>query len=371
MSPELIHFPPVNQNLQPEAGFAPGKRNVAIDVLRAASMFYIVGFWHLLDYPASGIEWHGFWHLLDYPGAGLEWHHNAVTYRLTVLVLAIFVMISGYTIGNKSMELKPGIICNFYIERFWRLYPPLVLASILFLVLGIGSWSILVKGLTFTGMFFIPPPPTLWFVDLIVIFYLIAPFLIRLRPNISLFALFSVLILTSMFTYHKLTYHMDHRLFIYFPSFAAGVFMSKRPIPSSLLSCAGLLALAAAALFSTLDRPVESLDQDFRSTPWALAGSLFVFVTVLNAGKHWRDRKFVFNLSVASYFMYLLHRPVYTVGIWLFPSNETMLQSIFLIAVCLPLTGFISWYCQHSYDKILSVSGFVPKRLAASPLPIS
>jgi peptidoglycan/LPS O-acetylase OafA/YrhL len=365
MSPELIHFPPVSQNLQHKAGFAAGKRNVPIDLLRGASMLYIVGFWHLLDYPASGIEWHGFWHLLDYPGAGLDWHYNAVTYRLTILVLSIFVMISGYTIGNKSMELKPGIIRNFYVERFWRLYPPLVLSSVFFLALGIGSWSILVKGLTFTGMFFIPSPPTLWFVDLIVIFYLVAPVLMRLQPNIPLFALFSALILTSMFTYHKVTHHMDHRLFIYFPTFAAGLFLSKRPIRSSLRSCTALLALAAVSLFPTLERPLQSLDQDFWSTPWALAGSLFVFITVLNVGKQWRDRKFVFDLSAASYFMYLLHRPVYTIGIWLLPSDETMLQSIFLIAVCLPFTGFISWYCQRSYDKALSGCGFVAPRPTA------
>lgn len=364
-SAELIRLPPVSQNSKPKVGFVAGKRNVPVDVLRAASMLYIVGFWHLLDYPASGIEWHGFWHLLDYPGGGLEWHHDAVTYRLTVLVLAIFVLISGYTIGNKRIELNAETMCNFYIERFWRLYPPFFLALVVFLVLGIASWHIFVRGLTFTGMFFVPAPPTLWFVDLIVIYYMIAPFLIRLRSNISLFGLFFALIMISMTAYQKVTHHMDHRLLIYFPCFAAGVFLSKRRIPYSPLACGALLALAAAALLFTLERPQEMLDQDVWSTPWALAGSLFVFVAVLNVGQQWRNRKFVFYLSSASYFMYLFHRPVYTIGIWLFPSNETVLQSIFLIAVCLPLTGGISWCCQHSYDKALGAYGFVPKPVTA------
>src|SRR5580704_1333411 len=69
-------------------------RKVPIDVMRAVSMLYIVGFWHLLDYTKV-----------------VGWHYNPITYRLTVGALALFVLISGFLTGRKDgglAEAKSG-----------------------------------------------------------------------------------------------------------------------------------------------------------------------------------------------------------------------------------------------------------------------
>src|ERR1700730_13635413 len=133
-------------------------RKVPIDVMRAVSMLYIVGFWHLLDYTKV-----------------VTWHHNPVTYRLTVGALALFVLISGFLTGRKDGGLARGEIWRFYETRFLRIYLPFVIASGLFLAAGIGDTLALVKGVTLVAMLLAPPPFTLWFVSMILLFYLIAP----------------------------------------------------------------------------------------------------------------------------------------------------------------------------------------------------
>ncbi len=65
-------------------------RKVPIDVMRAVSMLYIVGFWHLLDYTKV-----------------VTWHYNLVTYRLTVAALSLFVLISGFLTGRQDGGLAP------------------------------------------------------------------------------------------------------------------------------------------------------------------------------------------------------------------------------------------------------------------------
>ena len=79
-------------------------RKVPIDAMRAASMLYIDGFWHLLDYTKV---------------AG--WHYNPLTYRLTVGALSLFVLISGFLTGRNDGDLARGEIWKFYERRFWRI----------------------------------------------------------------------------------------------------------------------------------------------------------------------------------------------------------------------------------------------------------
>ena len=138
-------------------------RKVPIDVMRAVSMLYIVGFWHLLDYTKV-----------------VGWHYNPVTYRLTVGALSLFVLISGFLTGRKDGGLARGEVWRFYKTRFWRIYIPFVIASGLFLAAGENDPLALVKGVTLVAMLLAPPPFTLWFVSMIVLFYLIAPMLIGL-----------------------------------------------------------------------------------------------------------------------------------------------------------------------------------------------
>jgi peptidoglycan/LPS O-acetylase OafA/YrhL len=288
-------------------------RKVPIDVMRAVSMLYIVGFWHLLDYTKV-----------------VGWHSNPITYRLTVGALALFVLISGFLTGRKDGGLARGEVWSFYKTRFWRIYLPFVIASGLFLAAGENNPLALFKGVTLVAMLLAPPPFTLWF---------------------------------AMILYQAVTGRIDIRLILYFPCFAAGIFLAAGSLPSSTLSLIGLQLLAALALVPTLVRPSSSLEGDPWAAPWALFGSIAVFVLVMHAGRNLKSPAILTQLSEASFFMYLLHRPIYHwMQIVWFPSTENE-QISYLLFVCLPIIGIVAWLCQRAY------TGFLQRRavLVAAP----
>jgi len=311
-------------------------REVPIDVMRAVSMLYIVGFWHLLDYTKVA-----------------RWHYNPVTYRLTVGALSLFVLIAGFLTGRQDGSLARGEIWKFYETRFWRIYLPFVIASGLFLAAGMSDALGIVKGITLVAMLLAPPPFTLWFVSMIVLFYLIAPLLIRLRGNEVGFIGLCTAIVGAMILYQAETKRIDMRLILYFPCFAAGTFLAAGPLPSSTLSLIGLQLLAALSLVPTLARPSGRLEGDLWAAPWALFGSIAVFVVVMRAGRNLKPPAILTQISEASFFMYLLHRPLY---LWMqfvwFPSAQKE-QVPYLLFVCLPIIGILAWLCQRAYTGFL------------------
>jgi peptidoglycan/LPS O-acetylase OafA/YrhL len=311
-------------------------RKVPIDVMRAVSMLYIVGFWHLLDYTNVA-----------------RWHYNPVTYRFTIGALALFVLISGFLTGRMDGGLARGEIWRFYKTRFWRIYVPFVLASGLFLAAGIGDTFALVKGVTLVAMLLAPPPFTLWFVNMIVLFYLIAPLLIGLRANEAAYIALCTVIVGAMILYQTETGRIDMRLILYFPCFAVGIFLAAGSLPSSTLSLVGLLLLAALSLVPTLARPSWGLEGDPWAAPWALFGSTAVFVVVMRAGRNLKPLAILTQVSEASFFMYLLHRPLFLwmQSVW-FPRTEKE-QVPYLLFVCLPIVGIVAWLCQRVYTGFL------------------
>jgi surface polysaccharide O-acyltransferase-like enzyme len=311
-------------------------RKVSIDVMRTVSMFYIIGFWHLLDYTKI-----------------VRWHYNPVTYRLTVGALSLFVLISGFLTGRKDGVLAQGEIWRFYRTRFWRIHLPFVIASGLFLVAGMSDTLTLVKGVTLVAMLLAPPPFTLWFVNMIVLFYLIAPLLMGLRGNEVAYIALCTVIVGAMVLYQAETGRLDMRLILYFPCFAAGIFLAAASLPWSSLSLIGLLLLAALSLVPTLARPFWRLEGDLWAAPWALFGSLAVFVVVMRAGRNLKPPAILTQLSEASFFMYLLHRPLYRwMQIIWFPSAAKE-QVFYLLFVCLPVIGTVAWLCQRAYTGFL------------------
>lgn len=85
---------------------APRRRDQAIDLMRATCILWIVGFWHLLGYAPS-----------------IDGYKNDLTYRLTVVVLGLFVFISGHLIGRARIT-NAAEVWRFYRRRMIRIYPP-------------------------------------------------------------------------------------------------------------------------------------------------------------------------------------------------------------------------------------------------------
>ncbi|RTL50753.1 MAG: acyltransferase [Bradyrhizobiaceae bacterium] len=308
-------------------------RNSSIDAMRAFSVLYIVGFWHLINY-APQKEWA---------------YYNEVTYRLTILCLGLFTFVSGYLVGRGYPDGRIDASA-YYRSRFWRIYPPFLFASVLYLIFAISKSGYVIKGIFLLGMFWAPPPTTLWFICMLAILYALVPVLIRVRENLAAFAALCLGILAALFVYNAVTHLLDERMMIYFPAFILGIYLGGGQLPRSLPALMGLVVLAAVSLLPTVGQPMEGLEHNLMSLPWATFGALAVFAVVsrlqVNLGPAVRF------LGSASFFMYLLHRVIYKNVIMIFLPATGRGQLIYLYLVGLPAVIVIGWAFQYGYDRL-------------------
>lgn len=297
---------------KPDGASKDRPRNASIDWMRVGSIWYIVGFWHLFGYT-------------------YYWDPSTVPffYRVTNAVLGLFVLISGYLLGQAKVQLRWAAVGTFYWKRLLRIYPPYLAALALFAGAGILGASP-IKAALLISMVSPPAPFTLWFVTMIVLFYLISPLLITGlgRPAVTL--PLCLLGWALAFAYWLLASGMDTRLLIYFPVFVAGLFLARYPLegrPAVLLS---LLVLTLAAYAVSL-RATGVIDQSIWSGPVALFGSLLIFLTF---NHRLPTNRAIAVLSAGSFFLYLFHRLIYM----------TLMKVMILSGVADPLVRTIALY---------------------------
>ena len=235
-------------------------RDAAIDMIKGACMLYIVGYWHLFNYTTAFPE-----------------YTNPGTTRLTVSILGLFTLVSGYLMGKKEMALTKRNVMAFYRSRLLRIYPPFFMAMLLFLAMGAMSTSTFIKGATLVGMFNGPPPPTLWFITMIMCFYAAAPVLISLRAQFLQYSVTVGTVLIFLWAGLMLTHGVDARIFMYFPAFALGVFLGRTPFQrtSANMAFVAMLLIGSCLLSVSDSGPVE---QSILSMPLATLGALSLFL---------------------------------------------------------------------------------------------
>ena len=315
---------------------APKDKSLSIELLRAACVLYIVGFWHLMDYT------HGF-----------VGYNNAVTSRVTVMVLGLFTFLSGFLLARAPMRLRAPDLKRFYVKRFLRIYPLYLLALLAFWALGISDRGIALKAALGISMVYGPPPSTLWFITMILVFYLIAPLLIALREATARFLLASLAIFAVTLVFGRAA-SGDIRIAEYFPAFALGVWWANHAQGTGLR--AGLAATLAAAAAWALSMALAA-DPQFSlwAMPLATFGALAVFLLagrmpLANEGGLVRAATL---LSYASFAMYLFHRVVYKGLHALYDPASPALGLAYLLVVCLPVVILAAFLVQRGYDRSL------------------
>jgi peptidoglycan/LPS O-acetylase OafA/YrhL len=315
---------------------ADNDKSLSIELLRAACVLYIVGFWHLMDYT------HGF------GGA-----NNAVTVRLTVTVLGLFTFLSGYLLARSPMRLRAPELKRFYAKRLLRIYPLYLLALLAFWALGIADRGIALKAALGISMVYGPPPSTLWFITMILVFYLIAPLLIALREATARFLLASLAILAVAVLFGHAA-SGDIRIAQYFPAFALGIWRANHGRRASARACLAATAAAAAAWGLSLAFPVDP-QFSLWAMPLATFGALAVFLLASRLPLS-RDAALVraaAMVSYASFAMYLFHRVVYKGLHALFDPASATLGLAYLLLVCLPVVIAAALLVQWAYDRSL------------------
>ncbi|MCX5477893.1 acyltransferase [Kaistia geumhonensis] len=313
------------------------RRHIAsLDILRVGSMLYIVGFWHLMNYAVAG----GF-------------YRNEVTTRVTVVLLATFTMLSGYLLGLRPVEPTRASIASFYRRRMLRIYPPLVLAVLCFVLMGLTTWPTAIRTMLLVGEIVGPPPLTLWYVAMLALFYLITPLLSvgSSAARRALVAVAVMLLLAALSGWGGLA--TDPRIALYFPSFAIGLAVAREPLPPRWMLFASA-ALGLASIVLTLGQPVPAIERTLLSAPMATLLALALLLLALSLANRVPPSPVLAALGTASFFMYLLHRPIYQALAQHIPFTGPVARTAILVLVALPIVAATSWTAQKAYDALLA-----------------
>jgi peptidoglycan/LPS O-acetylase OafA/YrhL len=312
-----------------------GDKSLPVELLRAGCALWIVGFWHLMNYT------HGF------PGA-----NNAVTLRLTVIVLGLFAFVSGFLLARRPMRLRAPELGRFYARRLLRIYPLYLLALLAFWAVGMADRSTALKAALGISMVYGPAPLTLWFITMILEFYLVAPLLIALRGRPGLFVL-AALGLFGVAAVCGSAANGDIRLAEYFPAFALGVYWARHGERASTRTALGACAATAAAWawsLATGSDPQYSL----AGIPLVTCGGLAAFLLAgrLTLSPHGALARAASLVSYASFAMYLFHRVVYKGLHALYDPASPGLGLAWLLLVGVPLVVLVSLLVQRAWDAL-------------------
>lgn len=328
-------------------------RLVFIDMLRGASILYIVGFWHLMNYTPV-----------------FRGYKNSLTLRGTVIVLGIFVFLSGYLLGQRTIEPSKAAVRAFYVKRFLRIYPLYIGALVLFAIFHLSDKITLLKSGLLISNFYGPQLPTLWFITMLMVFHLMAPVLIcsiKYRNTFFVYGalIFCLLVLASMFSIAG-----DSRVAIYFPAFVSGIYLAnlktRRPNLMLILSFIGF-SCSIILSFAVRNFPEDS----YWSIPLACFGPIFIFLCLLRCKEYVPNWKLFYILGYAAYVMYLIHRPAFQTMMYLIRRMANTMhlpmsgvaQLVYLVFICLPLIILVSWIVQKSYDNaLLLTTSYLKKR---------
>ncbi len=327
------------------AAMTAGKRRgsiASLDLVRVVSMGYVVGFWHLMNYVG-----------------GYGGYRNEITSRITVIVLATFTMLSGYLLGRTPLEPSWSSVGRFYRRRLLRVYPPLVIALLVFAALGITSWSIAAKSSLLLSLFSGPSAPTIWYVCMLALFYLLAPILLVDRrasaqgvPGIELMVAGGLLWLGALALLRSGLLAMEPRLVLYFPCFVVGIALARRDGASlRVLAFVGLFALLGCA--ASYGLPLTNIETSLRSVGMATFSAAFIMLVALRAEHRFPSYRAVSVLSYAAFFMYLAHRPIYKMVTAAVSLPTPAARIAFMIIVALPCVIAVSWLGQSLYDRIV------------------
>jgi peptidoglycan/LPS O-acetylase OafA/YrhL len=315
------------------SGPAAGKeRDAAIDWMRALSILYIAGFWHLHNYTSY-----------------LPWYRAAPFARVTVTALALFVLISGLLAGQAGQAVTMRSVMAYYRRRLIRIYPPYLLALVAFTVLGLSDTAFLPSAMML-NMIFPPPPFTLWFMTMIVLFYFTAPFLLAIAGQPAKLLGWTSATWLLLFLLDRLGLDVEDRLLIYLPAFIAGILIANGTVPKRLL-LVGSAMVGVAGYGLSLRAPALDPDQSLWMVPWATASAVCTFVFLRGRLPHSR---IIEELSLGGFFLYLFHRPIYVVLLRISGAESPGARELLLVALGLPLAIVFGVLGQRTYDAAIA-----------------
>ena len=305
-------------------------RYYPFDLARGICVLWIVGFWHMQYYLS--------------PAYKLGEVVLPICRNITTGVLACFTFLSGYFL-KKYVFQSWSDVGIFYKKRFFRFYPLFVVGAFSMIVCGSTIKQVLlaIAGLS---MFSTSPIQTLWFFSMLILFYMMTPWLKyqkgELRTNITFIIMVLVVLIGGYF-------FADERLELYFPFYVLGLNMSNNTVDRVLNTYS---LCVAVVVFSGLC----FLGYDCILIQWCFGVTGTLAILVLS--------KFIFTdriaapvlfVSEASMCAYLYHRPFYSCIVGLLRKTTTFYYLPIPLAVTSLIFLFIfAFIIQTLYKRLIT-----------------
>ncbi len=317
------------------------QRDTGVDILRSIGMIYIIGYWHIFNYTDP------------FPA-----YFNFFTDLLTRIILAFLVLMSGYYAG-KGFNIKNSF-WDFYRKKVIRIYPLYFLALVIFFFIGINGTNGTLTGALLISMFIKPVPWTLWFITMLMVFYIATPIIQHCLHRYKL----SVLIYTSIFVcslllfYGIVTNQLDVRLIMYFPAYLIGIIVANRKL-HHFYKYKYMFAIIAFIIIIVM--PLDVTNNYLKALIIIPFITIIAFILML-----WSRSidiqssffiKYATMLSYSTFCMYLFHRPVYELLMYIYRPTQLIWQLSYLVLIGVPLTIVLSYYIQKSYDVFMNKLG--------------
>jgi len=306
-----------------QAGREGSSRLAFLDLLRVACVFYT-------SHHVAGGAW------------------GAVC---TVVVLSIFTLASGYLTHRRGW---PASMRAYAVHRFVRLYPPFAVAVVVYALLGIVSARVALSSLLLVSVLHGPSPLTLWYVVMLIDFEIVYVVVGALRTSPrSLWAAVAVMA-AGFAVLHAVVGGVDDRFVIYAPAFVVGILLARGGRDRALLLVGVALVPVALLVYARGPDPEYSP----QGVPLALSSGLLAFLAArawyrgcprLDATLRW--------LAWISFFMYLVHRPIYVALRHVDRPASIAGQYLYLLTAGLFLVIVLSWAGQTGYDRAVALLG--------------
>ena len=305
-------------------------RIISLDIVRCLCVLYIVSFWHMGDYIKS--------------------YYPAIFSDVTTGVLATFTFISGLFLGKKRMP-----VLTFYKKRLSRFFFLFLISCLSFYAFGsIKTFTQLCFTLTGLSCFIPPQPMTLWYFSMIIIFYMITPWLnfnTNNNKNIFLRAVLSLILLVTLVNITD----GDHRVSLMYCFYLLGYFTPVKTFQNTK-SLGYLFVLMLAGGFLLL----LGYYYEFK-----FLASLGVCIFVSFLGVLLQEcipdivKKCCVFLSYSSMSAYLFHRQVYGGVKHIFFSDGSAFP-LWLVPILVVCLFGISYAIQVAYDYL--INNFILKK---------
>ncbi len=282
---------------------------------------------------------------------------------MSAFLLGSFFFLAGY-FTEASFERNQDAPLRFITSRFIRIYPPYWAFFVFFAFLyTLKPFDMLVYLLNLQIVFspvYVKPLLTLWYISLLVVFLILFFVLAYIfKRNTFRLMIASAVIFSLIYFVHLKTGLFDPRFFRYYIIFWGGVFLWRYndlwnkilslPFGYKLLAVFLASSLYLWALLSELSDIngwlIASIVLFVFSWVWLM---LSVFRTKIGQWKIWAF------LSTASYFAYLLHRPLWHFMDNLFRVEEWGSIYVFNFLVGSVTALILGYYLQTGYDRLLA-----------------